>query len=190
MKPDKKVVEKCVRKLLWSLGLELNTPALVDTSRRVAKMYVDELFKGLYTRSPRFTTFPNDGHYDQMIVLRDIRVTSVCEHHVLPFLGRAHVAYIPEKRGKICGLSKLARVVDWFARRPQIQERLTQQIADFLQEKLKPVGVMVVIEARHQCMVCRGVMEDEATMVTSAFHGAFEDQAVRDEFLSLIGRRQ
>ncbi len=188
-KPSVLLVEMHVRSMLRVLGLDVDDdPGLKDTPHRVAKMFVKELFRGLYTKAPKFTTFPNDGLCDQMIILRDIRVLSTCEHHMLPFCGRAHVAYIPKKNGRICGVSKLSRVVDWYARRPQIQERLTQQVADFLKKKLKPVGVMVVIEAQHHCMLCRGVQEDQAVMLTSAFHGEFEDQAVRDEFLRLIGR--
>ncbi len=175
--------------ILRDLGLDVKSPSIRDTPKRVAKMYCREMLRGLFDPPPKFTVFPNDGKYDQMVVLKDIRVVSVCEHHLLPFTGRAHIAYIPSPKGKICGISKLSRTVDWYARRPQVQERLTQQVADCLNSILDPKGVMVVIEARHHCMICRGVMEDQAVMVTSAFHGVFKNQDSRAEFLSLIGKR-
>lgn len=132
----------------------------------------------------KFTVFDNPG-YDQIIILKNIDFASVCSHHLLPFLGKAHIGYIPGK--KICGISKLARVVDKFASRPQIQERLTQQIADFIIDELDPIGVMVVIEAHHQCMGIRGVKKANAVMVTSAIKGLFkEDGKARAEFMELI----
>lgn len=132
----------------------------------------------------KFTVFNNPG-YDQMIILKDIDFASVCSHHLLPFLGKAHIGYIPAK--KICGISKLARVVDKFASRPQIQENLTQQIADFITKELEPIGVMVVLEAQHQCMQIRGVKKPNSIMVTSAIKGLFkEDEKARMEFMELI----
>jgi len=132
----------------------------------------------------KFTTFENPG-YDQIVILKNIDFASVCSHHLLPFLGKAHIGYIPGK--KICGISKLARVVDKFASRPQIQERLTQQIADFIVEQLKPIGVIVVMEAQHQCMSIRGIKKANAVMVTSALKGLFkEDGKARAEFMELI----
>lgn len=132
----------------------------------------------------KFTVFPNPG-YDQMIILRDIDFCSVCSHHLLPFTGFAHIGYVP--KGKICGISKLARVVDKFASMPQVQERMTNQIADFLMDALDPVGVMVVVEGGHQCMRIRGVKKASSMMVTSAIRGKFmEDRAMREEFLRLM----
>lgn len=132
----------------------------------------------------KFTVFDNPG-YDQMIILKDIDFASLCSHHLLPFIGKVHIGYIPAK--KICGISKLARVVDKFASRPQVQENLTQQIADFIVEQLKPIGVMVVIEAQHQCMQIRGVKKANSIMVTSAIKGVFkEDKKTRMEFMELI----
>ena len=134
----------------------------------------------------KFTVFNNPG-YDQIIILKDIDFASVCSHHLLPFIGKAHIGYIPGN--KICGISKLARVVNKFASRPQIQERLTHQIADFINKELNPVGVMVVIEAQHQCMTIRGVRKPNSVMVTSAIKGLFkEDGKARAEFMELIRR--
>jgi len=133
-----------------------------------------------------FTVFKNPD-YNQMIVLKDIDFFSLCSHHLLPFTGKVHIGYIPDKR--ICGISKLARVVDKFASRPQIQERMTQEIADYLEHKLNPLGVMVVVEGQHLCMKMRGVKKLNSVMITSAIKGVFEKQDVRDEFLKLIGGR-
>ena len=188
MKPNIQVLEKSFRVVLNVLGLDVDDPSLKDTPKRMAKMYATELFSGLYEKRPKVTVFPNDGSYNQMIVLKNTRVVSTCEHHFLPFTGRAWVAYLPRRTGNIVGVSKLARVVNWWARRPQVQERLTQQIADYLNKVLDPKGVIVVIEAVHNCMVCRGVMEEQTSMVTSAFHGEFEEPEVRAEFFSLMNR--
>jgi GTP cyclohydrolase I len=189
-RPSLPRVELAVRTMMRELGLDLDDPSLRDTPRRIAKMYANELFSGLYLQPPRMTAFPNDGKHDEMVILRHIRVISTCEHHFMPFVGKAHVGYVPRSDGYICGISKLARVVNWFARRPQVQERLTQQIVDYLQKKLQAQGVMVVIEAQHHCMVCRGVLEPDTSMVTSAFKGVFEKKDARDEFLALIGRQK
>lgn len=131
----------------------------------------------------KFTTFENPG-YDQMVILKDIDFSSLCSHHLLPFHGVAHVGYIPEE--KICGISKLARVVDKFASRPQIQERMTQEIADFIETELKPKGVMVVVSAQHDCMRIRGVKKQNSNMVTSAIKGEFSKPETRNEFLKLL----
>ena len=131
-------------------------------------------------------TFENDKGYDQMVILRDIEVCSVCEHHLLPFIGKAHVAYLPAPEGRVVGISKLARLVDMYARRLQVQERLTQQIADALEGCLRPLGVAVVVEAQHLCMRARGVREREAVMLTSALRGVYRDStSARAEFFAL-----
>lgn len=172
--------EDAARAFLRALGLPLDTESQRDTPARMVRAYA-EMF------SPRpfdLTTFPNDEGYDELVVVRAIPVRSVCEHHLLPFTGVAHVGYLPGTR--ILGLSKLARVVEMFARRPQVQERLTQQVADWLQDTLAPRGVGVVVEAEHQCMTIRGVQADGATTVTSALHGQLRaDAASRAEFFAL-----
>lgn len=184
--PFEPAVVGSVVKFLESLGLNLSVPGLKGTPLRIMKS-MRELLSGLYEPPPKLTVFPNDERYDEVVLLKDIRVVSMCEHHFLPFIGRAHVGYIP--KDSIVGVSKLSRLVNWLARRPQVQERLTQQVADYLQKNLKPKGVMVVIEARHMCMSVRGVQEDQAVMVTSAMKGAFKEGAARAEFMSLIGRK-
>lgn len=167
---------------LTALGVDLTAPGMAASPRRMAQAWSEML-------SPRAfepTTFPNDGSYHQLVLGRSLPVHSVCEHHLLPFVGVAHVGYLPGDR--LLGLSKLARVVELFARRPQVQERLTQQVADWLHENLAPRGVGVVIEAHHQCMSLRGVRTDAATTVTSAFHGELShDAAARAELFGLAG---
>jgi GTP cyclohydrolase IA len=177
---DLVAAEAAAAAFLGALGVDLDTESTRETPRRMAAAYA-EMF------SPRpfdLTTFPNDQGYDQLVLARSIPVQSVCEHHLLPFVGVAHVGYLPGER--IVGLSKLARVVEMFARRPQVQERLTQQVADWLQTELSPRGVGVVIEAEHLCMSVRGVRSAGASTVTSALHGLLRDQsATRAEFLAL-----
>ncbi len=178
---DQTGVEQAATDLLRALGRDPESPHLADTPRRVAAAYAEML-------SPRdfdLTTFPNDEGYDELVLARAIPVQSVCEHHLLPFVGVAHVGYLPGDR--ILGLSKLARVVELFARRPQVQERLTQQIADWLQEQVAPRGVGVVVEAEHLCMTVRGVGVSGTTTVTSALHGQLREAASRAEFFTLIG---
>ena len=178
--PDLEAAERAVRDLLIALGLDAETSGLVDTPRRVARAYA-ELFD-----PPPFdlTTFPNDEHYDELVLARGIPFRSVCEHHLLPFIGVAHVGYLPGER--ILGLSKLARVVEMFSRAPQVQERLTQQVAGWLQERLAPRGVGVVLEAEHLCMSIRGVRAAGTTTVTSALFGRLrDDERSRAEFLAL-----
>ncbi len=166
------------------LGLPLDHPHLKETPDRVGRMYL-EIFRGLEEKSaPVFTTFPNEEKYSNMVIVKDIGFFSVCAHHMIPFFGKAHVAYIPDQR--IVGLSKIPRAVDFYARRPQLQERLTEQIIDLLVEKLKPQGAIVVMEARHLCMEMRGVEKPGAYTTTSAIRGCFEDQVVRKEFLDLL----
>ena len=177
-----------VRGIIEILGLDPTTdPNLVDTDRRVAKMYLD-IFAGLDEGNrPKLTTFPNDEHYTSMVMEKEIPFYSMCSHHFVPFYGHGHIAYIPNE--KIVGLSKLPRLLDFFARRPQLQERLTEQVAQVLEEELKPLGVMVVIEARHLCVEMRGVKKPGAVTVTSAIRGIFMQKAVREEFLDLMRRR-
>ena len=184
---DEVSAAQAVTQLLKALGEDTRRQGLQATPRRVARMF-GELLSG-YQMGPR--TLVNGARfeirYDEMVIVRDIEFYSLCEHHMLPFIGRAHVAYIPE--GKVLGLSKIPRVVDMFARRLQVQERMTRQIADFLSDLLKPQGVAVVIEAMHLCSMMRGVKKHDARMTTSAMHGAFRaNLATRQEFLDNISR--
>lgn len=175
-----------VRGILTELGLDLADPNLADTDRRVAKMYL-EMFHGLEEGAePHVTTFPNDEHYSHMVMERDIPFYSMCAHHLVPFYGHAHIAYIPEER--ILGLSKFSRILEFYAKRPQLQERLTEQVANFMVEKLQPKGVMVVIDARHLCVEMRGVKKPGALTTTSALRGCFHDRKVREEYLDLLRR--
>ena len=181
---DLQSIEKAVRMILRAVGEDPQRDGLQDTPRRVAKMY-QEMFAGLRVDPARHlrTTFAES--YDETVLVRDIRFTSMCEHHLLPFSGVAHVAYIPS--GVVTGLSKLARVVDEVARRPQVQERMTQQIADLIENELQALGVAVVVEAEHSCMSIRGVCKPGSLTVTSAFRGAFKNNlASRTEVLALI----
>ena len=173
------------RTIIELLGLDMADPNLVETPERVAKMYL-ELFAGLSEGAePRVTFFPNEERYTSMVMEKDIPFYSLCSHHFVPFYGHAHVAYIPNE--SIVGLSKMARIVEFYARRPQLQERLTEQIASFMAEKLDPQGVMVVIEARHLCVEMRGVKKPGALTVTSAVRGLFKtNPATRAEAMSLI----
>jgi GTP cyclohydrolase I len=177
---DEKAAERAVRDLLISFGADPDSEHLRDTPRRVARAYADFLTP----KSFRLTTFPNDEGYDQLIIARNIKFHSLCEHHLLPFVGVAHVAYLPRER--ILGLSKLARLVEMFARDLQVQERMTQQIANWLEEHLNPKGVGVIIEAEHMCMALRGVEKPGSTAVTSALLGVVRnDMRTREEFLRL-----
>ena len=180
---DQPAAAAAVTQLLLALGQDVTSESLRDTPRRVAAAYAELL----EPRAFGLTTFPNDEGYDELVVARDIPFSSLCEHHLLPFIGVAHVAYLPGDR--ILGLSKLARVVELFARRLQVQERLTKQIATWLQEHLAPKGVGVVLEAEHMCMSIRGVRAPGARTVTSALHGGLrDDPRTRAEFLALAGR--
>ena len=176
-----------VKEIIRILGLcPDQDPNLVNTDRRVARMYLD-IFSGLDEGTrPRLTTFPNEEHYTSMVMEKEIPFYSMCAHHFVPFYGHGHIAYIPND--KIVGLSKLPRLLEFFARRPQIQERLTEQVAGVLEEELRPQGVMVVIEARHLCVEMRGVKKPGAVTVTSAIRGIFLQKAVREEFLDLLRR--
>lgn len=186
---DRDKIEAGVRLILEGIGEDTSREGLIDTPRRVADMY-GEIFAGLdQDAGEHFCVTFNEGH-QEMVLVRDIPLYSVCEHHLVPFLGRAHVAYVPGKHGRICGLSKLARVVDVFAKRPQVQERLTSQVADTIVEHLDPAGVIVVIEAEHLCMSMRGVRKPGSETVTSAVRGIFEkNPATRAEAMSLITQR-
>jgi GTP cyclohydrolase I len=181
---DSAAVARATRELLIALGADLDSEGMRETPRRMAAAYLE-----LLTPDPfSMTTFPNDEGYDELVVVRDIPFQSLCMHHVLPFHGVAHVAYLPSER--ILGLSKLARVVDLFAHDLQLQERLTTQIAGWLQQQLQPKGVGVVLEAEHLCMSLRGVQKPGAKTVTSALHGLVrDDPRTREEFLSLTGGR-
>ena len=183
-----KRIEKAVKEILLAVGEDPSREGLRDTPKRVAKMYA-EVFSGLgKDPSKVFKIFKNEGH-EELVLLKDIPFHSMCEHHLLPFIGKAHVAYIPT-RGRLSGLSKLARLVELLARRPQVQERLTGQVADTMMEVLKPRGVLVVIEAEHLCMTMRGVSKSGSKMLTSAVRGIFESNDVtRKEALSLINKR-
>jgi len=185
---DLKKVERGVHLILEGIGEDPKRPGLADTPNRVAQMY-KEICEGLHTDPREFLkVVPNETH-DEMVIVKDIPLYSVCEHHMVPFHGKAHIAYIPEG-GRILGLSKLARIVDMYARRLQIQERLTTQIAELLDEGLKPKGVMVVIEAEHLCMSMRGIKKPGAVTVTSAVRGGFRrDPRTRAEAIALIERK-
>ena len=179
--PDLAAAERAAGALLHALGISTDDAATSETPRRMAAAYAE-----LLTAPPfDLTTFPNTDGYDELVLARSVPVVSVCEHHLLPFVGVAHVGYLPGER--ILGLSKLARVVEMFARRPQVQERLTTQVAGWLQHALEPRGVGVVIEAEHFCMTLRGVRADGARTVTSALLGRVRDDArTRSEFLALV----
>ena len=172
--------------VMRELRLDLDDPNYTETPTRVAKMYL-EMFHGLTEGSqPKVTTFPNDEGYHHMVIERDIPFYSMCAHHFVPFYGHAHIAYIPGAR--IVGLSKLPRILEFYAKRPQLQERLTEQVAEFLWSELEPYGVMVAIEARHLCVEMRGVKKPGALTTTSALRGCFADRKVREEFLALVSR--
>lgn len=184
---DARAIQRAIRQLLQAVGEDPDREGLVETPARVARMYA-ELFAGLRTDPADHLKRVFHEDYDEVVLLREISFHSLCEHHLLPFHGVAHVAYLPD--GKVVGLSKLARTVDAFARRPQVQERLTAQIADALMEHLQPRGAAVIIEAEHLCMKMRGVQKPSGVMVTSAVRGVFrDDAAARAEVMALIRPR-
>ncbi|MEU9744584.1 MULTISPECIES: GTP cyclohydrolase I FolE [Streptomyces] len=185
---DEKRAEAAVRELLIAVGEDPDREGLRETPERVARSY-KEIFAGLWQRPEDVLTTTFDLGHDEMVLVKDIEVQSSCEHHLVPFHGVAHVGYIPSADGKITGLSKLARLVDVFARRPQVQERLTTQIADSLMKILDPRGVIVVIECEHMCMSMRGVRKPGAKTITSAVRGQLRDPATRNEAMSLIMAR-
>ncbi len=175
--------------ILEGIGEDPDRPGLKDTPRRIADLY-EEIFSGLRTPTEEILKPIEGESYDEMVLLKDIPFYSVCEHHLLPFIGKAHVAYIPAG-GKIVGLSKLAQAVEVFAKRPQVQERLTTQLADMIMEKLKPRGAMVIIDAEHLCLSMRGIKKPNARTVTSAVRGIFRTQeSTRVELLELIKKSE
>jgi GTP cyclohydrolase IA len=183
-------IERAVREILVAIGEDPDRDGLIDTPARVARAYAEQ-FAGLGQHPADVLTTIFDADHDEMVIVRDIEMYSTCEHHLVPFIGLAHVGYIPNEKGQITGLSKLARLVDLFARRPQVQERMTSQIADALMATLDPRGVIVIIEAEHLCMSMRGVRKPGAKTVTSAVRGCFLDsESTRAEAMSLLtGRR-
>jgi GTP cyclohydrolase I len=171
--------------IMKTLGLDIEDQSLKDTPSRVAKMYVNEIFSGLNpVNKPKITLFDNKYNYSQMLVEKNIKVHSYCEHHFVPIIGKAHVAYISS--GNVVGLSKINRIVDYFARRPQVQERLTEQIAEELKKALKTEDVAVMIEADHMCVTMRGIKDESSSTTTSSFHGKFLEQNTRKEFLTYL----
>ena len=184
---DLERIEKAVREILIAIGEDPDRDGLARTPRRVAEMYA-EIFSGLHEDPSRHLIVTFEANHDEMVMVRDIPLYSQCEHHLAPFHGHAHVAYIPGEDGRITGLSKLARLVDGFAHRPQVQERLTTQIADAIVGVLQPRGAFVMIEAEHLCMSMRGVRKPGALTVTSAVRGLFKDNpATRAEVMALLG---
>ena len=184
---DEKIesIKKDVAQILTTLGMDLNDDSLKGTPNRVAKMFVKEIFGGLNpSKKPSSSTFENNYKYGEMLVEKNITLYSTCEHHLLPIVGRAHVAYI--SNGKVIGLSKMNRIVDYFARRPQVQERLTMQIVQELQKALDTQDVACVIDAKHLCVNSRGIRDIESSTVTSEFGGKFKEEQVRREFLDYI----
>ena len=186
---DQERAENAVRELLYAVGEDPERHGLIDTPARVARAY-REMFDGLYSNPDDVLNTTFDEQHDELVLVKDIPMYSTCEHHLVSFHGVAHVGYIPGVDGRVTGLSKLARVVDLYAKRPQVQERLTGQVADALMRKLDPRGVIVVIEAQHLCMAMRGIRKPGATTTTSAVRGQFKtDSASRSEALDLILRK-
>ena len=174
------------RAIMETLGLDLSDDSLKETPKRVAKMYVSEIFSGLNPKNkPEVTLFENNYGYNQMLVEKNISVYSMCEHHFVPIIGKAHVAYIAN--GKVIGLSKIHRMVKYFSQRPQVQERLTRQIMENLKQTLNIDDVAVVIDARHMCVECRGVEDVTSSTITSAISGQFQEDSTRSEFMRFIG---
>jgi GTP cyclohydrolase I len=185
---DLKKIEKGVRLILEGIGEDPERAGIKDTPQRVARMY-EEIFAGLKTPSEEILRYIEGESHDEMVLLKDIPFYSVCEHHLLPFIGKAHVAYIPSG-GKIVGLSELVKAVEILAKRPQVQERLTTQLVDLIMDRLKPKGAMVIIDAEHLCMSMRGVKKPGSRTVTSAVRGIFRSkQSTREELLELIKKR-
>lgn len=180
------IIEKHFKGILETLGMDLSDDSLKQTPNRVAKMYVKEIFSGLHpANKPKVTLFENKYRYSQMLVEKDIALYSMCEHHLVPIYGKAHVAYI--SNGEVIGLSKINRIVKYFSKRPQVQERLTRQVAQELKETLKTEDVAVVIDAAHMCVAARGVEDVNSATVTADLGGQFKKEATRLEFLRYIG---
>ena len=185
---DHAKIEQAVRMIIEGIGDDPDREGVIDTPRRVADMY-EEIFAGIGKDPAEVISAVKGADHDEMIMVKDIPLSALCEHHMLPFNGKAHVAYIPNKDGRITGLSKIARVVDVCAKRLQVQERLTTQVADAIEQALEPRGVFVVIEAEHLCMTMRGVKKPGSLTVTSAVRGRFRsDEKTRQEAISLIGK--
>ena len=185
---DLEKIEQGVRMILEGIGEDPEREGLKKTPERVARMYA-ECFAGMYGNPEEYFEVTFDENHDEMVLVRDIPFYSMCEHHLAPFFGKAHIAYIPAKSGRICGISKLARLLDVYARRPQVQERLTAQIADFIEENLNPRGVAVFIEAEHLCMTMRGARAAGALTQTSALRGCMRTEAkTRNEVMLLLAK--
>lgn len=183
------LISKHFKEIMYVLGLDLDDESLKGTPLRVAKMFIKEQFKGLNPANrPLPTLFENNFRYNEMLVEKDIHFYSTCEHHFVPIYGRAHLAYISS--GKVIGLSKLNRIVDYYAKRPQVQERMTMQIAKELKEVLQTDNVAVVLDAKHMCVASRGIKDITASTVTSSYSGKFNDARTREEFLSYVGLPQ
>ena len=185
MSIDQPRIEAAVREILEAIGEDPNRDGLQDTPARVARAYA-EMFSGLHEDPKELLSKTFDIEHSEMVLVKDIPFYSTCEHHLVPFYGTAHIGYIPGENGKVTGLSKLARVVDLFAKRPQVQERMTTQIVEALEESLQPAGAIVVVEGEHMCMSMRGVRKPGAKTVTSAVRGQLKNAATRAEAMSLI----
>jgi GTP cyclohydrolase I len=182
-------IRKAVREILEAIGEDADRDGLLETPGRVARMYA-EICGGLHDDPSKHLTVTFESNHDEMVMVRDIPLHSICEHHLLPFIGKAHVAYIPGPDGRITGLSKIARMVEGYSRRPQVQETLTVQVADAMEQTLEPRGVMVVIEAEHLCMSMRGIQKAGSSTVTSAVRGLFRDNiATREEAMRFVTGR-
>ena len=182
---DQTKIEKAIREIIIAIGEDPDRDGLQDTPARVARAY-KEMFSGLYKRPEEVLATTFDLNHNELVIVKNIDIFSVCEHHLLPFVGKASVGYIPNNNGQITGLSKLARLIDVYAKRPQVQERLTSQVADALMRILKPQGVIVVIECEHFCMSMRGVSKPGSKTTTSVVRGNLEDPSLRHEALTLI----
>ncbi|MFN7014134.1 MAG: GTP cyclohydrolase I FolE [Bacteroidia bacterium] len=179
------IIEHHFREIMLTLGLDLTDDSLKGTPRRVAKMYVQEVFSGLNPENkPKVALFENKYQYKEMLVEKDIMLHSFCEHHFVPIIGKAHVAYI--SNGNVIGLSKINRIVQYFAKRPQVQERLTLQIANEIKKVLKTDDVAVLIDAKHMCVSIRGIEDVSSSTVTASYHGKFQDKATKNEFLNFV----
>ena len=186
---DKERIEKAFREIILAIGEDPDREGLIETPKRVANMY-EEIFSGLSENPEKHLKMFHEGNSDEIVVVRDIPMYSMCEHHFLPFIGKANIAYIPNESGNVIGLSKLARIVNTYARRPQLQERLTAQIADFIEKEMKPQGVAVVIEAEHLCMTMRGIKAAGSQTQTSALRGNMrKDARTRAEVMTLLGMK-
>jgi GTP cyclohydrolase I len=185
---DQERIAAAVREILFAIGEDPDRDGLLDTPNRVARMYA-EICAGLHQEPSEHLATVFEADHDEMVMVRDIPMYSLCEHHLIPFIGKAHVAYIPNRSGNVIGLSKVARLVDGYAKRPQVQERLTRQVADALEEHLQPRGVLVVVEAEHLCMSMRGVRKAGSSTVTSSVTGIFRaNVATRTEAMRFLGQ--